>query len=145
MRKIILVCLLTIPMLTTAQENSPMQAPIMFFDIAGPANAGLKEFYSELFGWDPAADGNLQIAVTPPLFGTFRVEEVPETLIYIGVRNIATKLDEIVTKGGTVDFPRLVVPGVVILGMFRDPAGNRIGLVEINNEGTAVVPPTTAP
>jgi hypothetical protein len=141
MKKIVLGCLLLLPMPSIAQEGQAVQSPIVFFDIAGPATAGLQEFYSELFGWNPGADGNLRIAVQSPLFGSFRVENVPETLIYIGVEDVAAKLDEVTAKGGAIDFPRLEVPGVVILGMFRDPAGNRVGLVEINSEGTAVVPP----
>ena len=118
-----------------------MQSPIVFFDIAGPGSAGLRDFYAELFGWNPGADGNLRIDIQSPLYGTFRVENVPETLIYIGVEDVTAKLSEVTEKGGTIDFPRFEVPGVVILGMFRDPAGNRVGLVEISSEGVAVVPP----
>ena len=117
-----------------------MRSPIVFFDIAGPGGAGLNEFYSKLFGWNPGADGNLRIDIQSPLFGAIRVEDVPETLIYIGVKDVTAKLAEVIAAGGAIDFPRLEVPGVVILGMFRDPAGNRVGLVEINDEGTAVVP-----
>ena len=29
--------------------------------------------------------------------------------------------------------PRYAVPGVVVLGLFYDPAGNRVGLVEMKN------------
>jgi hypothetical protein len=35
--------------------------------------------------------------------------------------------------------PRFAAPGVVILGLFTDPAGNRMGLVEIA-DGRAVIP-----
>jgi predicted enzyme related to lactoylglutathione lyase len=143
MNRFVLGCLLLLPMASIAQEGKAMQSPIVFFDIAGPGSAGLNEFYSELFGWNPGADGNLRIDVQSPLFGTFRVEDVPETLIYIGVEDVTAKLAEVTAQGGAIDFPRLEVPGVVILGMFRDPAGNRVGLVEINDEGTAVVPPVS--
>jgi hypothetical protein len=137
----LLVCLLVSSLPSIAQENAAMQAPIVFFDIAGPGDAGLKGFYSELFGWNTGTDGNLRVEIPSPLFGTFRVEDVPETLIYIGVEDVSATLAEVVARGGAIDFPRLVVPGVVILGMFRDPAGNRVGLVEIDSSGVAVVPP----
>lgn len=141
MRVLLFASLLSLSVSCPAQESVPVSAPIVFFDIAGPASTGLKDFYAELFGWTAAADGNMRVTVSPPLFGTFRVEAVPETLIYIGVTDVSAKLEEIVARGGTVDFARLVVPGVVILGMFRDPAGNRVGLVEIDSTGKAVVPP----
>jgi hypothetical protein len=32
------------------------------------------------------------------------------------------------------------VPGVVILGLFNDPAGNRMGLVEMGADGKAKIP-----
>ena len=41
---------------------------------------------------------------------------------------------------GTIDQPRFVVSGVVILGMFRDPAGNRIEVVEMKY-GKPIAPP----
>ncbi len=31
------------------------------------------------------------------------------------------------------DTPRLEVPGVVVLGLFRDPAGSPMGVVEMEN------------
>ena len=38
-----------------------------------------------------------------------------------------------------IDRPRFEVPGDVILGLFKDPAGNRVGLVEMEN-GKAKMP-----
>ena len=40
----------------------------------------------------------------------------------------------IVEAGGTIDTPRFEVPGVVVLGLFRDPAGNEMALVEMIGE-----------
>ena len=48
-------------------------------------------------------------------------------------------LAQIKASGGSVDVPRFEVPGVVVLGLFKDPAGNEMGLVEIK-DGTAKVP-----
>ena len=108
-------------------------APIVFFDVAGPAAASLPEFYSKLFGWrtDPRANGNWSIPVTTPLLGTVRPGDPTEHRIYIGVDDIAAKLAEVTANGGTIDAPRFEVPGVVVLGLFKDPAGNPMGLVEM--------------
>jgi uncharacterized protein len=109
-----------------------MPAPIVFFDIAGPGTASLNRFYSELFGWDIAADGRFTAAVLSPLPATLR-QDPAEKIIYIGVEDVAAKLAEVEARGGSTDLPRMEVPGVVVLGLFRDPAGNRMGLVEMRD------------
>lgn len=121
-----------------------MSAPIVFFDIAGPDDVELTAFYSAIFDWDIAPGGGLSTPIasptaTPPtLMGTIR-KDPAEKVIYIGVNDIAATLDAIVAKGGTIDQPRFEVPGTVVLGLFKDPAGNRVGLVEMDN-GNAKVP-----
>jgi len=104
-----------------------MSAPIVFFDIAGPDAAKLKSFYAENFGWEiDAANG----ITAPGLKGSIR-QDPPETLIYPGVPVIDAALKTIEEGGGSVVLPRMVVPGVVTLALFKDPAGNRMGLVEM--------------
>ena len=107
-----------------------MSSPIVYFDIAGPDAGALREFYSRLFGWESDGAGQFTVSVSPPLGGALREDPV-EKRIYIGVEDVAAKLDEVTQNGGTVDVPRFEVPGVVILGLFRDPAGNPMGLVEM--------------
>jgi uncharacterized protein len=102
-------------------------APIVFFDIAGPDTARLKDFYAANFGW--SIDGANAIK-TPGLDGTLR-QDPPETLIYLGVPNIDATLKKITASGGSVVIPRTVVPKVVTFAIFKDPAGNRMGLVEM--------------
>jgi predicted enzyme related to lactoylglutathione lyase len=103
-----------------------MSAPIVFFDIAGPDAAHLKSFYSGVFGW--SIDGNNGIK-TGALEGTLR-QDPPEKIIYIGVPDIDAALVQVKAAGGTVDLPRTVIPNVVTFALFKDPAGNRMGLVE---------------
>jgi len=103
-----------------------MPAPIVFFDIAGPDAARLKSFYAGVFGWSIDATNAIK---TPALDGTLR-QDPPEKILYLGVADINAALAEIKAAGGTVDVPRTVVPNVVIFALFRDPAGNRMGLVE---------------
>ena len=54
-------------------------------------------------------------------------------MIYVGVADITATLAKVQAAGGSVVFPRLVVPGTVVIGMFKDPAGSKVGLVEIEN------------
>jgi predicted enzyme related to lactoylglutathione lyase len=110
-----------------AKMEHPMSsAPIVFFDIAGPDAAKLKSFYAENFGWAiDAANG----ITTANLKGALR-QDPPETLVYVGVSDINAALKKIVDGGGSVVIPRTVVPDVVTFALFKDPAGNRMGLVE---------------
>ncbi|HEY2069429.1 MAG TPA: hypothetical protein VGG48_07740 [Rhizomicrobium sp.] len=101
-------------------------APIVFFDIAGPDAAKLKSFYSGIFHWN--IDGKNAID-TGALKGTLR-QDPTEKLLYIGVPDINAALEEIKAAGGTVAMPRMVIPNVVTIAIFVDPAGNRMGLVE---------------
>ena len=39
---------------------------------------------------------------------------------------------------GTVDAPGFEVPGVTVLGLFRDPAGNPMGLVEMDGDSPRI-------
>ena len=103
-------------------------APIVFFDVAGPDSGKLKAFYSGTFGWNIDAAGGI---TTPGLKGTVR-QDPPETLIYLGVGDINATLKAVAAAGGSTVLPRTVVPGVVTFAIFKDPAGNRMGLVERN-------------
>jgi predicted enzyme related to lactoylglutathione lyase len=116
----------------------PAGAPIVFFDIAGPDLASQSGFYSAVFGWEVAPGGQVSVAVTQPLEGLIRTDPV-ETMLYFGVPDVTAALDAVAANGGAVVAPRFEVPGVVILGLFTDPAGNRMGLVEFR-DGKAIVP-----
>lgn len=118
-----------------------MPAPIVFFDIAGPDAAKLKDFYANVFGWEIGAMGNVTATTSGPspstLNGTFR-QDPAGSLLYFGVPDINTTVETIKANGGTIDAPRFAVPGVVILALFRDPAGNRMGLVEMDGDKAKV-------
>ena len=107
-----------------------MTAPFVFFDIAGPAELNLASFYTKVFGWQADHTGQFALAITPPLRGAFRPDPA-EKRIYVGVADVTATLATVVEAGGKIDAPRFEVPGVVVLGLFRDPAGNEMGLVEM--------------
>jgi predicted enzyme related to lactoylglutathione lyase len=111
------------PATTAAATTS---APIVFFDVAGPDAAALKTFYAKNFGWTINGANGITTANLP---GTLR-QDPPETLIYLGVSDIDASLKAIVASGGSVVVPRTVVPKVATFALFKDPAGNRMGLVE---------------
>ncbi len=114
-----------------------MGFPIVFFDLAGPDSKKLAGFYLKVFGWELDQRGNLSVSVVSPLPGTIR-QDPAEKRIYIGVPDINASLALVSEHGGTVDAPRFEVPGVVVLGLFKDPAGNPMGLVEMDGDNRRV-------
>jgi predicted enzyme related to lactoylglutathione lyase len=109
-----------------------MADPIVYFDIAGPAEAGLKRFYAELFGWAIDEADSIAAASTGGLRGGLR-KDPPGKVLYIGVPDINARLTQIIAAGGKTLLPRTTVPGVVIFALFSDPAGNVMGLAELGS------------
>jgi len=112
-----------------------MPAPIVFFDIAGPDGAQQKAFYSEVFGWNTDAMGNIDGA---GLMGALRQDPAAKVL-YLGVPDVTAALKQVEASGGKTVMPRFEVRGVVVIGLFNDPAGNTMGLVEMK-DGKPVIP-----
>ncbi len=115
-----------------------MPDPIVFFDIAGEDDGALRSFYASVFDWQSDETGQLSVPIANPIDAAIR-KDPAEKRLYIGVSDITAKLEAIEAAGGSVDVPRFEVPGVVVLGLFRDPAGNPLGLVEMN-DGMPVIP-----
>ena len=116
--------------LVLAHPAAAAPAPIVFFDIAGPDLARQAAFYRTVFDWDVAPDGRFTAPSVAPLPGTLRADPA-DKVIYLGVDDVSATLARIVANGGKVVTPRFEVKGVVVLGLFTDPAGNRLGLVEM--------------
>jgi predicted enzyme related to lactoylglutathione lyase len=124
-------------------KDARMPAPIVFLDIVATELPGQAAFYKAVFDWDIGADGAFNAPVAAPLRATLRVEQagrgpVAERVIYIGVPDIDHTLQQITAHGGAVVLPRMEIPGVVILALFTDPAGNRTGLVEMAGDKAKV-------
>lgn len=114
-----------------------MPAPVVFFDIAGPDLPALGRFYSQVFDWDVAADGRFSVSAASPLPATLR-QDPADKMIYLGVDDVTATLALVVAEGGSIQAPRFEVPGVVVLGLFSDPAGNRMGLVEMSGSAPKI-------
>ena len=118
--------------LSAALSGGPATpAPIVFFDIAGPDLARQSAFYRDVFGWESGPGGTLSVPVTgTTLSGALRQDPAAK-VIYLGVDDVTASLARVTAHGGQVVQPRFEVKGVVILGLFTDPAGNPMGLVEM--------------
>lgn len=107
-----------------------MSAPIVFFDIAGPDDEALRGFYQQVFGWPCGEPSPFEPGNARSLSGHIRPDPADKVL-YIGVDDVTATLTAVEQAGGKIDVPRFETPGVVVLGLFFDPAGNRMGLVEM--------------
>jgi len=137
-RHIVLACALLFPTIASAQSAGGTGAPVVFFTIFGPQSEQLQQFYSGLFEWKIAPNGDVATAVSSPLPANIGKGEA-ETIVYLGVDDITATLAKVKERGGTIWFPRLEVPGRVVLAVFKDPAGNSVGLVELEN-GNVKIP-----
>ena len=137
MRRLAILALL-LPMAAHAADTkaTPVTpAPIVFFDIAGPDQDKQRAFYSGVFGWTVDPSGAIKHA---GLDGTLR-KDPADKIIYLGVPDVSAALNQVVAQGGSVIMPRFEVKGVVVIGLFKDPAGNSMGLVEMK-DGKPVIP-----
>ena len=114
-----------------------MPSPIVFVDFAGPSDEALRDFYSTVFDWHADASGKFSAPASAPIQCAIR-KDPAEKRIYVGVPDVTECLALIEQSGGSVDVPRFEVPGAVVLGLFRDPAGNPMGLVEMDGDSPRV-------
>lgn len=113
-------------------------APIVFFDIAGPDPDKQRSFYDEVFGWSSDARGNLEVPViSTRLKGLLRTDPA-DCMIYFGVPDVTAALEKVEAAGGVIGMKRTEVKGMVVLGLFTDPAGNHMGVVEMDGDQTKV-------
>jgi predicted enzyme related to lactoylglutathione lyase len=138
MTRLLLACVLLLPTIASAQTAGATGAPVVFFSIFGPDGEKLQQFYAGLFEWKIPPSGDLMTPVSSPLPASIGKGEA-ETIVYVGVDDINATLAKVKERGGTIRYPRFEVPGRVVLAVFKDPSGNSVGLVEMEN-GKAKVP-----
>ena len=106
-----------------------MSSPIVYFEIAGPDSARLRSFFNSVFEWEIDDSSTTAPDSTGGLRGGIR-EDPPGKVLYIGVDDIDDVLAKVEANGGSVVLRRTVVPEVVTFALFKDPAGNLLGVAE---------------
>jgi uncharacterized protein len=127
-----------------------MGQPVVHFEIIGRNPAGLRDFYSRLFGWEFDTQGPVVERVSeagnygfieeskassgvgiPGGVGGGRQHE-PQALFYVGVVDVAVALEEAERLGATRRFGPEQSPGRdLVVGQFVDPEGNVVGLANV--------------
>lgn len=112
--------------------------PIVHWELMGPDGDAMRTFYSTIFDW------KLQ---SPPGFDDYHMTDAGDTgvggavgkgmedmpaysAIYVQVESIDETLQAVERAGGETVVPRTVIPDTVVFGMFHDPAGNLVAVVE---------------
>ena len=112
--------------------------PILHMEMVVADRDEAVEFYQQLFDWRfknyPAQ--NYIAFNTNTISGTLNTEAdelgaAGSVLIYVASDNIDADLNRAEELGGEVIIPRTPIPGVGWMGIFADPAGNHIGLMQI--------------
>jgi hypothetical protein len=112
--------------------------PIIHWEIMGADGNATAAFYGKVFDWAPQAwsgfEGYHGIDAEHGGIGGAvgkGSDDMPAYVtVYIGVDDIDEHMKKIAAAGGSTVLSRTVIPGVVAFGMFRDPAGNVVGLAE---------------
>lgn len=122
-----------------------MGNPVVHFEVIGPDPAALRVFYAALFGWDSIAGAPVAPGVSDPESYAFLDAPQgagpvaggigggpgfePRAVFYVGVADVARALADVVRLGGTVALgPQRNEGTGVVVGHFRDPAGNLVGV-----------------
>jgi predicted enzyme related to lactoylglutathione lyase len=114
--------------------------PVVHFEINTAHAPALAQFYSEAFEWEMREDADEYTQIrtngvcpgtgAPGIDGGIGPSDPGDDFVtfYVQVPDVTAVLDRVVALGAEVDMPATNA-GRVVIGIFRDPAGNRIGLV----------------
>jgi hypothetical protein len=127
-----------------------MGQPVVHFEIIGADPQGLRSFYGDLFQWEFDTSGPVAEVVSEA--GNYGFVDRYTTddgtgirggvgggpgysghaIFYVGVPNVETALSEAERLGGTRLLGPEKSPGsVLVIGHFRDPEGNVIGVAGV--------------
>jgi len=114
--------------------------PVVHFEINSASAPELAQFYADAFDWSLQPDGPEYTQIqtngvcagtgVPGIDGGIGLSEPGDDFVtfYVQVPDVAEALERVIALGAHVDMPATEA-GRVVIAIFRDPAGNRIGLV----------------
>jgi predicted enzyme related to lactoylglutathione lyase len=109
-----------------------MSNPIVHFDLSGPDEGALHRFYGELLGWEVDAKGPGYALVRTPEGGpdgAIVESEGPSLALGVAVDDLDAAVAEALRLGGEL-LSGPVDNGWVKKALLRDPAGNKVSLIE---------------
>jgi len=112
--------------------------PVVHFEIYGKDSEGLKQFYTELFGWQIDSNNPMNYGLIAPgiggpeqgVGGGIAQGDGPRVMVYVQVVNLQETLGKAEELGGRTVMQPMDVPGGPTIAQLEDPEGNRVGLVK---------------
>jgi uncharacterized protein len=113
-----------------SQPPSPAPNAIVHFDISGPREQDLHDFYRGLFGGGvkPQGPGCALVGTPGGLRGAIADADQASVTLSVAVPDVATALRHAEDLGGSVIMPP-TDNGWVVKGLLKDPAGNLLTLL----------------
>ena len=113
-----------------------MPDPVIFFEVLGKDGDGLRQFYSDLFGW------TVSPAPAPMDYGLVGSDDAGiqggigadpgggpgHTTFYVHTGDPQATLNRAETLGGQTVMPPTEIPGGGVIALLSDPEGHKVGL-----------------
>ena len=118
-----------------------MANPVVHFEVMGKDKAALESFYKGAFDWQiqPVMDEYSMVNPgTGPVGGIGGMESPGHVTFYVEVADVAAHLAKIEELGGKKVHGPHQVPDGPIIGLFSDPEGHVIGLVQADSRSRQV-------
>jgi len=114
-----------------------MSHPVTWFEVLGTDGDRLRTFYGGLFGWTFDANNPIKYGTTDTKAGRGIAGGIGQVYpgtrswvtFYVETPSVAESLARAAQLGGRVVLPRTAMPDATF-GVFEDPEGHTIGLVE---------------
>jgi predicted enzyme related to lactoylglutathione lyase len=115
-----------------------MTRPVVHFEIRGQDPARLREFYTELFGWEINADNPLGYGFIAPgiggpeagVGGGIAPSDQARVLVFVQVADLGESLRRAEELGGRKVMDPFDAPNGPTIAQIADPEGNYVGLVQ---------------
>jgi predicted enzyme related to lactoylglutathione lyase len=121
-----------------------MGQPVVHFEIVGRDGTKLQQYYAELFGWNITVDNPMNYGMVDANDNASAngsngigggVGQGPEgydghVTVYVAVPDVEEALQKAESLGGTRVMGPEDIMGMVVLGQFKDPEGNLVGVVK---------------
>ena len=120
-----------------------MGQPVVHFEVIGKDGDKLQQYYSELFGWEIDANNPMSYGMVAREGNLGRdgvgigggVGQGPEgyaghATFYVAVPDVEEALQKAESLGGHRIMGPEDIMGQVVLGQFKDPEGNMVGVVQ---------------
>jgi hypothetical protein len=127
------------------QEEMNMGQPVVHFEVVGRDGEKLQSYYADLFDWDVNAENEMKYGLVDRAANSNAegiglgggIGQGPDgyeghVTFYVEVPSVEQALSKAESLGGSRVMGPETIMGRMVLGQFKDPEGNVIGLIEGN-------------